>query len=114
MTVSKHQLGREVSGNPAKRAAMMPASRSDELIVERLALAADLWPFAFDFYTQSGRVGLFADVPVIETDAAKAVDLHGTTTVPLGSPGRRVDADRFGGSGLRVAEASTVCWGSRS
>jgi hypothetical protein len=86
--VPKHKLGRGVSGNPARRT-------ESAAIAQRIGLAHDMWPFAFDFYTQQHRVGLYADVPVIDGDGGQKVDLHGTLSMPLGGLGQRVDIDRF-------------------
>lgn len=74
--VRKPRQGRGVSGNPARRAA-------DGEVARRVQMAAELWPFAFDYYAKSHRVMIFADVPVITTQAGAAVDLHGTEIVPI-------------------------------
>jgi hypothetical protein len=78
--VAKRKLGGRVSGNPAKRAESRYLVR---LAPEQMRLATDLWPVAYDYFVQDGRIALFADTPIEDTHGTLFVDLHGTIRIPL-------------------------------
>lgn len=85
--MAKRKMGHGQSGNPARKA--------KEAMARRKEIAKELWPFAYDYFSQSSRVGVFADVPVVDTDRGPSLDLHGVMKVPLDIVRRRADADRF-------------------
>jgi hypothetical protein len=78
--VAKRKLGSRVSGNPAKRA---EGQGVDRLAADVLRMAGNAWPFAYDYFVQESRIGLFADAPIIDTDGVLTVDLHGAISIPL-------------------------------
>lgn len=95
-TVPKRRLGPGQSGDPSRRFGGKPFMPSAAQLVHRLELAGELWPFAFDYFSNSSRIGIFADVPVVDAvKGGRAVDLHGLVTVPIAEVGRRIGADRL-------------------
>lgn len=78
--MAKRKLGSRVSGNPAKRAESQNIVR---LALEQMRIATDLWPIAYDYFGTDGRIALFADPPIEDTDGTLFADLHGTIRIPL-------------------------------
>ncbi len=58
----------------------------ERLVDDVLQIAGNAWPFAYDYFVQGSRIGLFAEVPIVVKDGVRYADLHGTVSIRLEEP----------------------------